>query len=352
MSGFGTYLSGPSSTPLRACGRPAMPASPYDEFDTTNLTTKLKKGQMLSGDELQMLRQANRSRRGSRPGSAASSRGSRGGASSFGYGSSIGEQRNGRFVTEPAYSMGQARKGAEAPKLFISKDISDTAGLDSPGPVYPAPYSPHTQPRSSPAHAFPKFICRDDNPFPARLGPPHILNPSSFGEQKETHKPSTGGYSFATEKRHTYSEKKDNRDSDAYTIPGLGDVQYDSLRRTSTAVGMSRARRFYDMPVLKMPGPGEYKVTRHGATGRQTTSRYPTQPVNKFGRSTRASRASLPMPADDSPGPVHDVKGNAAFGRQLLSRRPGSAHVPFSMARRFPKEVSHDVPGPGAYRPV
>ena len=265
--------------------------------------------------------------------------------------SSCGAQHNGRHRSSPAYGFGTARTGANAPRIFISKEmISDLLGGSSPGPKYnpqgrPAEYAP-------PAYSFPVCSYRDARPPRYNGGPAQQAMPSSFGTQHETHKSSAGIFSFGTGSREVGSQMQvnQNRNTNAgeYIGEALGAEITDSRRASSTAFSQSKSPRFHSTPTLRSPGPGQYSL--RPAHGKQQLSTKPSQPISSFSKALRDNRASLPQPSAASPGPVYRPR-NASVGKQVASTRTNSPRYGFGSSSRFPKTTTSDAPGPGAYSP-
>ena len=110
----------------------------------------------------------------------------------YSFTSSCGPQLNGRYASSPSHSFGRSSTAA---KVFISKTLTqDLVGIDSPGPKYNPPPDPATP--TPPSFSFPHTSYRNAGPQIYRAGPAQLMMPSSFGEQLETHKPSSMVISF------------------------------------------------------------------------------------------------------------------------------------------------------------
>lgn len=218
--------------------------------------------------------------------------------------------------------------------------------------MYSPPFNPATP--SPPRFSFPHTSYRDPSTPRYKGGAAQLAMPSSFGEQLETHKPSSTVWSFGSCTREQLDRRQviQSRGTDGescYLGEPLGDeILSDSRKRTSEAFSQSKARRFFTTPVLPSPGPGAYSL--RPAHGKQLESTKPSQPVNKFGRARRDHRASLPQPASDSPGAVYRPR-HEAFGKQVQSPRTSSPRFGFGTSSRFAKDTASNLPGPGHYSP-
>ena len=253
---------------------------------------------------------------------------------------SLGKQLNGRYRSSPSYGFGSAKTSPR-----------DLVGIDSPGPKYMPPFSPASP--TPPEFSFPVKSYREA--MPCTLKPKKCnkaeqqIMPSSIGPQLETHKPTTPSFSFGTGTRTNPAQQRSVSGTSARTGATTGDsTLIDSRKRSSAAFSQSRALRFHTTPVLDTPGPGAYDLG--SVHGPQAVSK----PVSTWGKATRESRASLPQPSHDSPGPVYSPRqhmiGRQA-GRQATSSRPSSAPCGFGTSRRFAKDPARDMPGPGHYNP-
>ena len=264
---------------------------------------------------------------------------------------SLGKQLNGRYRSAPSYGFGSAKIGPSSPRLFVSKElITDLIGIDSPGPKYMPPFSPAAP--TPPEFSFPVKSYRDAMPVtlkPKKAAAQQQIMPSSIGPQLETHKPSASSWTFGTGTRSDTAQQRSMGGTSPGTSATIGDTTLiDSRKRSSAAFSQSRALRFHTTPVLDTPGPGAYDLG--SVHGPQAVSK----PVSTWGKATRESRASLPQPSHDSPGPVYSPRqhmiGRQA-GRQATSSRPSSAPCGFGTSRRFAKDPARDMPGPGHYNP-
>ena len=224
-------------------------------------------------------------------------------------------------------------------------DRDPTMGGSSPGPMYNPPAQPGVTP---PAFSF-GISDRQANPGPGyRLGAAHVMLPSGFQRQLETHKFSAPAPFFGSSIRRGNVQVAAPGDYDA---PGVGSDMQDSRRATSASFGFSRSRRFYDHRGTCAPGPGTYsKMPR--AHGEQPTSDKPTRPMSSFSRASREHGAAVAIARKNAPGPgAHTPRKVAAMGEQINSRRRSSSGFGFGTGDRFPRPSLADGPGPGQYTP-
>ena len=229
--------------------------------------------------------------------------------------------------------------------LWQGCDRDPTMGGASPGPMYNPPAQPGVTP---PAFSF-GISDRQANPTPARLGAAHVMLPSGFQRQLETHKFSAPVPFFGTSVRRSHVQVAAPGDYDA---PGVGCVVEDSRRATSASFGFSKSQRFYDHRGTCAPGPGENIRYLPRAHGEQPTSDKPTRPSTSFPRASREHGSAVAPTRQNAPGPgTHTPRKNAAMGEQINSRRRSSSGFGFGTSDRFPRPTAADVPGPGKYTP-
>ena len=263
-------------------------------------------------------------------------------------GSAFGPQRSARFRSAPSYGWGTAPIGSAAPKVFISKDhVSDTLGNHSPGPMY----HPPPPPQAAPAYSF--GISDRSGHMPVKLGAGHLVMPSGFCEQLESHKKTAPMPSFGMAGRSSGQPVKVASPGE-YMPPASGAANMDSRRASPSAFGFPRSQRFYDHRGNAVPGPGTYSRGLPIAHGPQVLSDKPSRPQSAFARASRehGSATACMAKGSASPGPgAHTPRKDRAFGEQIRSARRSQSGFGFGGAPRFQKETNEDVPGPGRYYP-
>ena len=172
-----------------------------------------------------------------------------------------------------------------------------------------------------------------------RPGPKYML-PSGLGRQYDSTKESLAGGAMARGPRKTIDTSKfpgkDSPGPAAYNRETLGLQTVVRQRKAApVATGMGGAQRFFSSEnrTQRVPGPGQYPIPQ--SIGGRGMPHKDAAPVYAFSKASRDSKASLPQPAHDSPGPVYKLKPSVG-GNQVDARRPSSAQYGFGTGSRFP----------------